>query len=94
VKAGTCPITEGPIRAWTVKAIGPLEPGDSPDGRGQNPVVEGVDMLIGLWDLSRVEKHLGSGWRSIETQAPRKGKQPLKKMAPEYAQDERRGDAS
>ncbi len=35
-------------------------------------------MLIGLWDWSRVEEHLRSGWRSIETQAPRKGEQPLK----------------
>ncbi len=78
VKAGTCPITEGPIRAWTVEAIGPFEPGNSPHGSGQNPVVEGADMLIGLWDWCRVEKHLWSGWRSIETQAPRKGEQPLK----------------
>jgi hypothetical protein len=53
-------------------------PGDSPDGEGQNPVVEGADMLIGLWDWGRVEEHLRSGWRSIEMQAPRKGKTPLK----------------
>jgi hypothetical protein len=78
VKAGTCPITEGPIRAWTVEAIGPLEPGDSPDGSGQNPVLEGANMLIGLWDWNRVEKHLRRGWRSIETHAPRKGEQQLK----------------
>ncbi len=78
VKAGTCPITKGPIRAWTVEAIGPLKPGDSPDGSGRNPVVEGADMLIGLWDWGRVEEHLRSGWRSAETQAPRKGEQPLK----------------
>jgi hypothetical protein len=76
VKAGTYP--EGPICAWTMEAIGPLEPGDSPDGSGQNPVVEGADMLIGLWDWSRVEEHLRSGWRSIETQVPRKGEQPPK----------------
>ncbi len=37
VKARTCPLTVGPIRAWTVESIGPLEPGDSPDGSGQNP---------------------------------------------------------
>ncbi len=61
VKAGTYPNTEGPIRAWTVEAIGPLKPGDSPDGSGQNPVVEGADMLIGLWDWSRLEEHLRSG---------------------------------
>jgi hypothetical protein len=76
--AGTCPITEGPIRAWTVEAIGKLEPGDSPDGSSQNPVVEGADMLIGLWDWGRVKEHLRSGWRDTETQAPRRGEQPLK----------------
>ncbi len=38
MRAGRCPITEGPIRAWTVETIGELEPGDSPDGSGQNPV--------------------------------------------------------
>jgi hypothetical protein len=30
-----------PVQAWIVGVIGPLEPGDSPDGQGQNPVVEG-----------------------------------------------------
>jgi hypothetical protein len=35
-------------------------------------------MLIGLWDWTRVEKHLRSGWRSIETQAPGKGEPLLK----------------
>jgi hypothetical protein len=78
VKAGTCPITEGPIHAWTVESIGPLEPRDSLDGSGWNPVVDGADMLIGLWDWGRVEEHLRSEWRSAETQAPRKGEQPLK----------------
>jgi hypothetical protein len=78
VKAGTCPITKSPVRAWTVEAIGPLEPGDSPDGSSQNLVMEGADMLIGLWDWGRVEEHLRSGWRSAETQAPRRGEQPLK----------------
>jgi hypothetical protein len=79
MKTGTCPITEGPIRIWTVETIGPLEPGDSPDGTGQNPVVEGADMLFGLWDWSRVKEHLRSGRRSAETQSPRKGEQPLKR---------------
>ncbi len=46
MRAGVCPITEGPIRAWTVGTIEKLEAGDSPDGSGQNPVVEGADMLI------------------------------------------------
>ncbi len=78
VRAGTCPITEGPIRAWTVQAIGPLEPGDSPDRSGLNPVVEGADMLIRLWDWGRVKEHLWSGWRSTEIQAARKGEQQLK----------------
>ncbi len=32
-----------PVQAWIVGAIGPLEPGDSPDGEGQNPVVEGAE---------------------------------------------------
>jgi hypothetical protein len=44
-----------PVQAWIVGAIGALEPGDSPDGEGQNPEVEGADMLIGLWDWDRVE---------------------------------------
>ncbi len=78
IRAGACPITEGPIRTWTVEAIRQLEPGDSPDGSGQNPVVEGAVMLIGLRYWDRVEKHLRSGWRSIEMQAPRKGEMPLK----------------
>ncbi len=78
VRAGTCPITEGPIRAWTVEAIGLLEPGDSPDGSDRNPVVEGADMLIGLWDWGRIKEHLRSAWRSAKTQAPRRGEQPLK----------------
>jgi hypothetical protein len=78
MRAGTCPITEGPIRAWTVEAIGPLEPGDSPDGSGQNPMMEGADMLIGLWGWGRVNEHLRSGWRSAKIQAPRRGEQPLK----------------
>jgi hypothetical protein len=75
LKAGIGPITEGPIRAWGVEAIGPLEPGDSPDGSSQNPVMEGVDMLIGSWDWSRVEEHLRSGWWNIETQTPMESKQ-------------------
>jgi hypothetical protein len=70
MRAGTCPITSGPVRAWTVEAIGKLEPGDSPDGKGQNPVVEGADMLIGRWDWGRVKEHLRSGWRSAEVLAP------------------------
>ncbi len=78
MRAGMCPITEGPIRAWTVDAIGKLELGDSPDGNGQNPVVEGADMLIGVWDWGRVKEHLRSGWRSAEVRAPRKGGPPLK----------------
>jgi hypothetical protein len=78
MRAGMCPITERPIRAWTVGTIGKLEAGDSPDGGGQNPVVEGADMLIGLWDWGRVKEHLRSGWRSTEVQAPRKGGPPLK----------------
>jgi hypothetical protein len=78
MRAGTCPITEGPIRAWTMEAIGKLEPGDSPDGNGQNPVVEGADMLIGLWDWGRVKEHLRSGWRSAEVLAPRRGEPQLK----------------
>ncbi len=67
-----------PVQAWIVGPIGPLEPGDSPDGEGQNPVVEGADMLIGLWDWDRVEEHLRCGWRSREIQAPREGGTPLK----------------
>ncbi len=78
VKAVTGPIKRAPIQAWTVEAIGPLVPGDGPDGEGQNPVVEGAGMLIGLWDWGRAEEHLRSGWRSIEMQAPRKGETPLK----------------
>jgi hypothetical protein len=78
MRAGTCPITEGPIRAWTVEAIGELEPGDSPDGSGQNPVVEGANMLIGVWDWGRMKEHLRIGWRSAEAQAPRRGEPPLK----------------
>jgi hypothetical protein len=78
MRAGMCPITEGPIRAWTVEAIGKLEPGDSPDGNGQNPVVEGADMLIGVWDWGRVKEHLWSGWRSTEVLEPRRGGPPLK----------------
>jgi hypothetical protein len=35
MRAGMCPITEGPIRAWTVEAIGKLEPGDSPHGNAK-----------------------------------------------------------
>jgi hypothetical protein len=31
MRAGMCPITEGPIRAWTVDTIGRLELGDSPE---------------------------------------------------------------
>ncbi len=58
MRAGMCPITEGPIRAWTVDTIGRLEPGDSPDGNGRNPVVEGADMMIGVWDWGRVKEHL------------------------------------
>jgi hypothetical protein len=78
MRAGMCPITEGPIRAWTVDAIGRLELGDSPDGNGQNPVVEGADMMIGVRDWGRVKEHLRSGWRSAEVLAPRKGGPPLK----------------
>ncbi len=78
MRAGMCPITEGPIRAWTVDTIGRLELGDSPDGNGQNPVVEGADMMIGVWDWGRVKEHLRSGWRSAEILAPRKGGPPLK----------------
>ncbi len=54
------------------------EPGDSPDGNGQNPVVEGADMLIGLWNWGWVKEHLRSGWRSAEVLTPRKGGPPLK----------------
>jgi hypothetical protein len=78
MRAGRCPITEGPIRAWTVETIGELEPGDSPDGSGQNPVVEGADMMIGVWDWGRVNEHLRYGWRSAEVLAPPKGGPPLK----------------
>jgi hypothetical protein len=78
MRAGMCPITEGPIRAWTVDAIGRLELGDSPDGNGQNPVVEGADMMIGVWDWGRVKDHLRNGWRSAEVLAPRAGGPPLK----------------
>jgi hypothetical protein len=78
MKAGMCPITKGPIRAWTVDTIGRLELGDSPGGNGQNPVVEGADMMIGIWDWGRVEEHLRSGWRSAEVLAPKKGGPPLK----------------
>ncbi len=78
MRAGKCPITEGPIRAWTVDTIGRLEFGDSPDGNGQNPVVEGAGMMIGVWDWGRVKEHLRSGWRSTEVLAPRKGEPPLK----------------
>ncbi len=35
MRAGTCRITEGPISAWTVEAIGKLEPRDSPDGNAK-----------------------------------------------------------
>ncbi len=72
------PITEGPIRAWTVEAIGKLELGDSPDGSGQNRVVEGADMMIGVWDWGRVKEHLRYGWRSAKVLAPTKGKSPSK----------------
>jgi hypothetical protein len=65
-----------PVQAWIVGAIGPLDPGDSPDGGGQNPVVEGADMLIGLWDWDRVEGELRCGWRNREIQAPRAGETP------------------
>jgi hypothetical protein len=78
MRAGRCPITEGPIRAWTVETIGKLELGDSPDGSGQNPVVEGADMMIGVWDWGRVVEHLRYGWRSTEVLAPPKGEAPSK----------------
>jgi hypothetical protein len=78
MRAGRCPITEGPIRAWTVETIGELEPGDSPDGSGQNPVAEGADMMIGVWDWGRVNEHLRYGWRSAEVLAPPKGGPRLK----------------
>jgi hypothetical protein len=71
-------VERAPIQAWTVGAIGSLEPGDSTDGEGRNPVVEGAEMLIGLWDWGQVEEHLRSGWRSREVQAPREGETPLK----------------
>jgi hypothetical protein len=61
-----------------VETIGELEPGDSPDGSGQNPVVEGADMMIGVWDWGRVQEHLRYGWRSAEVLAPPKGGPPLK----------------
>jgi hypothetical protein len=61
-----------------VETIGELEPGDSPDGSGQNPVVEGADMMIGVWDWGRVEEHLRYGWRSAEVLAPLKGEPPSK----------------
>ncbi len=78
VRTITGSVERAPIQAWIVGAIGPLEPGDSPDGKGQNPVVEGANMLIGLWDWGRAEEHLRSGWRSREIQAPREGETPLK----------------
>jgi hypothetical protein len=61
-----------------VEAIGELEPGDSPDGSGQNPVVEGADMMIGVWDWGRVEEHLRYGWRSAEVLTPQRGEPPSK----------------
>jgi hypothetical protein len=41
-------------------------------------VVEGADMMIGVWDWGRVKEHLRSGWRSAEVLAPTKGEPPLK----------------
>jgi hypothetical protein len=67
-----------PIQARVVGAIGALEPGDSPDGEGQNPVVEGADMLIGLWDWERVEGQLRCGWRNREVLGSREGGTPSK----------------
>jgi hypothetical protein len=78
MRAGTCPITEGPIRAWTVKAIGRLELGDSPDGKGQNPIVEGADMMIGVWDWGRVKEHVRHGWRNAEVLASSESESPSK----------------
>ncbi|MFN9907545.1 MAG: hypothetical protein ACK56F_15710, partial [bacterium] len=78
MKAGTCPITDGPIRAWTVDAIGKLELGDSPDGEGQNPIVEGADMVIGMWDWGRVKEHVRHGWRNAEVLAPAECELPSK----------------
>ncbi len=67
-----------PVQAWIVGTIGALEPGDSPDRGGRNPVVEGADMLIGLWDWDRVEGQLRCGWRNREVLAPRVGGTPSK----------------
>jgi hypothetical protein len=67
-----------PIQARVVGAIGALEPGDSPDGEGQNPVVEGADMLIGLWDWERVEGQLRCGWRNREVLGSREYDTPSK----------------
>ncbi len=67
-----------PVQAWIVGTIGALEPGDSPDGEGRNPVVEGADVLIGLWDWDRVEGQLRCGWRNREVLAPREGGTPSK----------------
>ncbi len=62
-----------PVQAWIVGTRGALEPGDSPDGEGQNPVEEGADVLIGLWDWDQVEGQLRCGWRNREVLAPRVG---------------------
>jgi hypothetical protein len=61
-----------------VETIGELEPGDSPDGSGQNPVVEGADMMIGVWDWGRVQEHLRYRWRSAKILTPPKGEPPYK----------------
>jgi hypothetical protein len=78
MRAGRCPITEGPIRAWTVEAIGRLELGDSPDGKGQNPIMEGADMVIGVWDWGRVKEHVRHRWRRAEVLAPTESESPSK----------------